>query len=109
MGGPPPVDPKSELDDFQTDFTRRFAKDKIAQQALANTNRLSDVNTENFAAVQLTSVVPFLLEDELTDRGADFQKVADWHPLAIRDGLIFTGQNPASSEVVAEKLLDYLA
>lgn len=56
-------------------------------------------------AVQLTDVVPFLLEDELVKRGGDYQKVADWHAFAVQDGLLITGQNPASSELAAEKLL----
>ncbi|MBU2710775.1 type 1 glutamine amidotransferase domain-containing protein [Zooshikella harenae] len=60
-------------------------------------------------AVQLTTVVPFLLEDELNNRGADFQKVADWNAFAVQDGLLITGQNPASSELVADKLLTALA
>jgi putative intracellular protease/amidase len=60
-------------------------------------------------AVQLTDVVPFLLEDELLKRGGDYQKVADWHAFAVQDGLLITGQNPASSEFAAEKLLAALA
>lgn len=64
-------------------------------------------NTEE-AAVQLTDVVPFLVEDELIKRGADYQKVDDFNAFAVQDGLIFSGQNPASSELVAEKLLAYL-
>ena len=56
-------------------------------------------------AVQLTDVVPFLLEDELKKRGADYQSSADWSAFAVQDGLMITGQNPASSELVAEKLL----
>ncbi|MFT5888711.1 MAG: putative intracellular protease/amidase [Zhongshania sp.] len=60
-------------------------------------------------AVQLTDVVPFLLEDELLKRGGDYQKVADWHAFAVQDGLLITGQNPASSELAAEKLLATLA
>lgn len=60
-------------------------------------------------AVQLTDVVPFLLEDELIKRGGDYQKAQDWHAFAVQDGLIITGQNPASSTLVAEKLLAYLS
>ena len=60
-------------------------------------------------AVQLTKIVPFLLEDELIKRGGKYQKVADWSAFAIRDGLLITGQNPASSELAAEKLLAILA
>ncbi|WP_372883085.1 type 1 glutamine amidotransferase domain-containing protein [Psychromonas sp.] len=60
------------------------------------------------AAVQLTEIVPFLLENELKKRGADYQKVADWQAFAVQDGLLITGQNPASSELVAKKLLTHL-
>ncbi|WP_394205517.1 type 1 glutamine amidotransferase domain-containing protein [Shewanella waksmanii] len=176
-GGQPPIDPKSELADFQTDATRRFAQDDALKSTLANTQKLSDIDisqfdgvfypgghgplwdlTENshsikliedfnsagkpiaavchataallFAsengqplvqgkaitgfsnseedAVQLTDVVPFLLEDELIKRGADYQKVSDWSAYAVQDGNIITGQNPASSEAAAEKLLQAL-
>lgn len=57
------------------------------------------------AAVELTDVVPYLLEDELASLGGLYQKVDDWHPLAVVDGLIITGQNPGSSTAVAEALL----
>ncbi|QLE83964.1 MULTISPECIES: type 1 glutamine amidotransferase domain-containing protein [Shewanella] len=176
-GGQPPIDPSSELPDFQTAATRRFDQDSELQTKLANTTKLSDVDlsdidavfypgghgplwdlTENtqsidiieqlyaagkpiaavchasaallFAkhngqalvkgkavtgfsnseedAVQLTDVVPFLLEDELIQLGADYQKVSDWAPFVIQDGNIITGQNPASSHGVAEKLLQAL-
>ncbi|PAJ72944.1 type 1 glutamine amidotransferase domain-containing protein [Pseudoalteromonas sp. NBT06-2] len=59
-------------------------------------------------AVQLTEIVPFLVEDELIKRGGDYQKSEDWHAFSIQDGLIITGQNPASSALVAEKLLEQL-
>jgi putative intracellular protease/amidase len=61
------------------------------------------------AAVQLTEIVPFLVEDELIKRGGEYQKAEDWHAFAIQDGLIITGQNPASSVLAAEKLLEQLA
>ena len=57
------------------------------------------------AAVELNHVVPYLLEDELMKVGGLYQKVEDWHPLAVVDGLVITGQNPASSQVVAQALL----
>jgi len=60
-------------------------------------------------AVQLTDIVPFLLEDELIKRGADYQKTADWHAFAVQDGLLISGQNPASSELAAQKLLAHLS
>jgi putative intracellular protease/amidase len=64
-------------------------------------------NTEE-AAVGLTNVVPFLLEDALQENGGIYSKTNDWHPYAIEDGLLITGQNPASSKLVAEKLLHIL-
>ena len=53
--------------------------------------------------------MPFLLEDEMKKRGADYKNTADWTPFSVQDGLMITGQNPASSELVAEKLLAQLA
>jgi putative intracellular protease/amidase len=63
-------------------------------------------NTEEETA-QLTHVVPFLLEDMLKERGASFQKGEDWKPFVTRDGLLITGQNPATSILAADTLLDY--
>ena len=57
------------------------------------------------AAVHLTEVVPFLVEDELLRLGATFEKVADWQPFSIVDGRLVTGQNPASSASAAQALL----
>lgn len=56
-------------------------------------------------AVKLTKVVPFLLEDELTKLGAKYSKGDDWSSYVKKDGLLITGQNPASSEAVAKLLL----
>ena len=61
-------------------------------------------NTEEEAA-GLTAVVPFLVEDMLTQNGGVYSKAADWHPHVEVDGLLITGQNPASSEPVAHALL----
>ncbi len=57
-------------------------------------------------AVGLTNVVPFLLEDRLRELGADYQKGADFVPFAVRDGLLITGQNPASAAKVASLTLE---
>ena len=57
------------------------------------------------SAVQLTNVVPFLVENMLIENGGTYSSVADWGAYAIQDGNLITGQNPASSELVAEKLL----
>ncbi len=178
LGGQPPIDPSSEMDDFVTEATKRFDEDAETKQQLANTVALSSVNEADYdaifypgghgplwdlatdtksikliedflaankpvgavchasavlldvkdntgefavkgkavsgftnseeAAVQLTDIVPFLVEDELIKRGADYQKVDDWNAFAVQDGLIISGQNPASSELVAEKLLAHL-
>jgi len=177
-GGQPPVDPKSELADFQTASTQRFDDDTEAQTLVANTAKLAEMKSEDYdavfypgghgplwdltentdsialiesfitaskpvaavchasaaflnikdaegeyvvkgkavtgftnseeEAVQLTDVVPFLLEDELVKRGADYQKVADWNAFSVQDGLLISGQNPASSELTAQKLLSTL-
>ena len=177
-GGLPPLDPKSEQPDFQTDATRRFSDDAAAQSALAHTLNLSDVSADDYdavfypgghgplwdlaedprslaliksmyaagkpvaavchapavlraaelpdgtalvkgksltgfsnseeAAVQLTDIVPFLLEDALTARGASYSKTDDWQAYAVIDGNLITGQNPASSEQVAKAVLEML-
>lgn len=64
-------------------------------------------NTEE-DAVGLTDIVPFLLEDELQKNGAEYSKADNWQPYVVEDGLLITGQNPASSKLVAEKLLEQL-
>jgi len=64
-------------------------------------------NTEE-EAVQLTTVVPFLLEDELKKRGGNYSKKQDWASYVVKDGLLITGQNPASSEEAAKELLNVL-
>jgi putative intracellular protease/amidase len=64
-------------------------------------------NTEE-EAVKLTKVVPFLLEDALTKHGAHYSKGKDWEPYVKEDGLLITGQNPASSAAVAKLLLEVL-
>ena len=178
-GGQPPLDPKSHEPDFQTNETRRFDADPSAQEELANTAKLADMNAADFdavfypgghgplwdlysdrdsialieafvaagkpvatvchapavllnardehgeplvkgkrvtgfsnseeAAVELTDVVPYLLEDQLIAKGGVYQKADDWNPLAVVDGLIITGQNPASSEVVARALVNAIS
>jgi putative intracellular protease/amidase len=178
-GGQPPLDPKSNESDFQTDLTHRFEADPAAQAALADTVRLEAVSQDDFdavfypgghgpmwdlaedpnsvalvesflaagkpvalvchapgvlhraqksdgsplvegkrvtgftnseeEAVGLTKVVPFLVEDELKRLGGLFSKVDDWQPYVLIDGLLITGQNPASSEPAAKLLLEQLA
>jgi putative intracellular protease/amidase len=176
-GGQPPLDPKSDTPEGQTELTERFKRDVDAQRVLANTARLGDMKADDYdavfypgghgpmwdlaedaqstalierfftsgkpvafvchspgtlrhvkvggeplvkgkrvsgftnteeEAVQLTTVVPFLVEDELKRLGGRFEKVDDWQPLSIIDGLLITGQNPASSKFVAQDLLKLL-
>jgi putative intracellular protease/amidase len=64
-------------------------------------------NTEE-EAVQLTEVVPFLVEDMLKEHGGVYSKGADWAPYVVTDGNLITGQNPASSGPAAEAALAYL-
>jgi len=64
-------------------------------------------NTEE-EAVGLTDVVPFLVEDMLKTNGGKYSKGDDWQPHVVTDGLLVTGQNPASSEPAAEALLKML-
>ncbi|WP_176057165.1 type 1 glutamine amidotransferase domain-containing protein [Paraburkholderia sp. BCC1876] len=174
-GGQPPLDPKSDDPDAQTDATRRFSKDADAQAALANTVTLSSVSAADYdavfypgghgplwdlaedphsialvealyaagkpvgavchapavfrhtktpdgtplvrdkpvtgfanteeAAVGLTDVVPFLVEDMLKKNGASYSKGPDWLSHVVVAGNLITGQNPASSEAAAKALL----
>jgi putative intracellular protease/amidase len=60
-------------------------------------------------AVQLTHVVPFLVEDELKRVGGLYEKAPDWQSFAITDGRLITGQNPASSTAAARALLHRFA
>jgi putative intracellular protease/amidase len=60
------------------------------------------------AAAQLTRVVPFLVEDSLKQSGGIYTKALDWHPHVVVDGNLITGQNPASSELAAQKVLGLL-
>jgi len=65
-------------------------------------------NTEE-AAVGLTDVVPFLVEDELKAKGGLYSKGEDWATHVVSDGLLITGQNPASSAAAASLLLKQIA
>ena len=177
-GGQPPLDPKSDSPDFQTELTQRFKADPAAQHELANTLKLDSVRQEDFdtvfypgghgplwdlaesrtsialieaftragkptgfvchapgvlrhvkaasgeplvkgrqvtgftngeeADVELTDIVPFLVEDELIALGAHYQKGPNWGSYIVEDGTLITGQNPASSEDVAKALVKAL-
>ena len=61
------------------------------------------------AGVELTDVVPFLIEDEFKSLGADYHKGEDWGEFVIEDGKLITGQNPTSSQAVAKALIAQLS
>lgn len=85
----------------------RHAKNRDGS-ALIKGKRITAFSNSEEAAVQLTEIVPFLLEDALTAAGANYSKGEDWQPYALTDGNLITGQNPASSELVAKALLAQL-
>ena len=76
---------------------------------LVEGRRVTGFTNSEEAAVGLTEVVPFLLEDELTALGARFEKTSDWGEYVVTDGLLITGQNPGSSSLAAKALLEILA
>lgn len=65
-------------------------------------NSFTDAEEE---AAGLTQVMPFLLETRLSELGAKFEGAANWQAFSVQDGLLFTGQNPQSSELVAHAML----
>lgn len=76
--------------------------------ALVKGKSLTGFSNSEEAAVELTDVVPFLLEDLLQEKGANYSSADDWQPYTVTDGNLITGQNPASSEQVAQALLKKL-
>jgi putative intracellular protease/amidase len=78
-------------------------------QPLVKGKRVAGFTNGEEAAVHLTKVVPFLVEDELKRLGALYEKAADWVSFVVTDGNLVTGQNPASSRAGAQALLKLLA
>jgi len=81
---------------------------KYQGQPLVKGKHVTGFTNGEEEAVQLTHVVPFLVEDELLKLGAIFEKLKNWEPFSITDGRLVTGQNPASSTVAAQALLKVL-
>ncbi len=77
-------------------------------QPLVKGKRVTGFSNTEEEAVQLTDVVPFLVEDMLVGNGASYSRGEDWHSHVVVDGLLVTGQNPASSDASAEALLKLL-
>ncbi|OXS19295.1 type 1 glutamine amidotransferase domain-containing protein [Pseudomonas fluorescens] len=78
-------------------------------EPLVKGRRVTGFSNSEEAAVGLTEVVPFLIEDEFNKLGGHYQKGADWSSFVLEDGLLITGQNPASSADVAKALLKLTA
>lgn len=78
-------------------------------EPLVKGKRVTGFTNGEEAAVNLTQVVPFLVEDELKRAGGIYEKAADWAPFAVVDGRVVTGQNPASSTAAATALMQLLA
>jgi putative intracellular protease/amidase len=78
-------------------------------EPLVKGKRVTGFTNGEEAAVNLTHVVPFLVEDELKRVGGVYEKAADWASFAIVDGRVVTGQNPASSTAAAKALIELLA
>ncbi len=76
---------------------------------LVEGKRVTGFTNSEEEAVGLTNVVPFLVEDELKAKGGNYSKSDDWAPYVVIDGLLITGQNPASSAPAAARLLEHPA
>ena len=76
--------------------------------ALVKGKKVTGFTNSEEEAVQLTDVVPFLVEDMLKENGGIYSKEADWNEYAVTDGNLITGQNPQSSGAVASRLYDML-
>jgi putative intracellular protease/amidase len=81
------------------------ARTKAGAPIVAGKRVSAFTNAEEEAA-GLTAVVPFLLETRLRELGGQYESGPDFQPFAVADGLLVTGQNPASSALVAQKVLD---
>jgi putative intracellular protease/amidase len=79
-----------------------------AGRPLVEGKQVTGFTNSEEAAVELTDVVPFLVEDELKAKGGIYSKGEDWASYVVRDGLLITGQNPASSAEAANVLLERL-
>jgi putative intracellular protease/amidase len=72
---------------------------------LVSGRRVTGFTNSEENAVGLTGAVPFLVEDMLKANGGRYEKGDDWGSFVVVDGMLVTGQNPASSEAAAKALL----
>jgi len=68
--------------------------------------KLTGFSNSEEEAVELSTAVPFLLEDMLKEKGANYVKKDNWKVNVVTDGNLITGQNPSSSQLAAEKLFE---
>jgi putative intracellular protease/amidase len=80
-----------------------------AGRPLVEGKQVTGFTNSEEAAVGLTDIVPFLVEDELKAKGGVYSKGEDWASYVVSDGLLITGQNPGSSTAAATALLQRLA
>ena len=66
--------------------------------------KVNGFSNEEEELVKLTSVVPFLLENRLKERGGLYEKSEPWQPHVTVDGRLITGQNPQSAKAVGEAI-----
>lgn len=85
-----------------------FRHAKAGGRPLVSGKRVTGFTNSEETAVGLMQVVPFSVEDMLKANGGLFERGLDWHPYAVTDGGLITGQNPASSQRVAELVLTEL-
>lgn len=78
-------------------------------EPLVKGKKVTGFSNSEESAVGLSKVVPYLLEDQLVEKGGIYEKVDDWNSLAVVDGQLITGQNPASSAAVADELIKALS
>ncbi|WP_201511553.1 type 1 glutamine amidotransferase domain-containing protein [Psychrobacter alimentarius] len=78
---------------------------KVDGEYLVKGKTVTGFSNSEEEAVSLTDVVPFLVEDALKDNGGHYEKSGDWESFVVEDGLLITGQNPASSEETAKRLM----
>lgn len=77
-------------------------------QSLVRGKAVTGFTNSEEAAVQLTDIVPFLVEDMLKEKGGNYSSGPDWGSHTVQDGQLITGQNPASSAAAARQLISAL-
>ena len=85
----------------------KYVKGKNGESIVKGKKVTGFTNSEE-KAVDLVDVVPFLVEDMLQENGGQYSKKEDWAEYVVKDGNLITGQNPASSKLVAETLYNLL-